>query len=125
MRDISYAVASIHVAGVHHWPDAPVSRAYLRSPHRHVFWIKAAVEVTHADREVEIHDLRDVLEAELKTFPMAVSFGQGFLRDFETMSCEQLALTLSSALRIIWPNRAGMVEVLEDNEAGGRVVWHP
>lgn len=37
----------------HRWPDAPPEVAFLRDSHRHLFWFKCWVDVTHNDRDVE------------------------------------------------------------------------
>jgi hypothetical protein len=43
--------------GFHAWPEAPPNRAYLRDRHRHLFYYELTIPVTHADRQVEFHDL--------------------------------------------------------------------
>lgn len=53
--------ANIRLPGYHFWPTAPDHRAYLRSPHRHLFYISAEVKVNYADRDVEFHDLQEAL----------------------------------------------------------------
>lgn len=100
--------------GFHQWPDAPVERAYLSFPHRHVFHVTATVKVMHDDREVEFHDLLAQLTAlcdELK-------------RD-ELGSCEQIAGQLATALAERYPNRYLEVEVSEDGENGATLIASP
>jgi hypothetical protein len=101
--------------GWHCWPDAPEKRAYLREKHRHLFHIEASCEVTHDDREVEFHDLRDEVE---------IHFGllAGAERDFGAQSCEQIALRLAEHLCERFRGREFFVSVSEDGEAGAR-VW--
>ena len=45
--------------GFHCWPQAPERRAYLRNPHRHLFYVTVACIVSHDEREIEFHDLLD------------------------------------------------------------------
>jgi hypothetical protein len=57
------SAAHIHVRftehGVHCWPQAPERRAYLRSLHRHLFFVEVSTAVEHDDREIEFHDLQE------------------------------------------------------------------
>jgi hypothetical protein len=55
--------ATVDLPGFHCWPTAPPRRAYLRDRHRHLFRITAEVKVAHDDRDVEFHDLADLIRA--------------------------------------------------------------
>jgi hypothetical protein len=98
--------------GFHHWPDAPPHRAYLAARHRHLFHVKVVVEVSHADREIECHDLRD--------FCIGV-----FERDLGSRSCEMMAEDLSQEVTRRFGKRRVVVEVMEDGEVGGIVDYVP
>lgn len=98
----------------HNWPDAPEQRAYLRARHRHLLYVTVSLQVWHADREVEIHDLRDIC---LNLFPPG---------DRGACSCETMAKDLIEQLQQRFGlYRALTVDVLEDGEAGARVVYTP
>ena len=96
---MAYAVYSLtRFPGLHHWPEAPEQRAYLRSPHRHLFHVRAGVTVVHSERDVEFHDLgRDVslaLTGLSEPYPWDET-----LRDFGPMSCEHIAGSVAKRLR--------------------------
>lgn len=52
---------ALELQGWHSWPDATPKRNYLAALHRHLFNVEVTVEVFHNDRDVEFHDLRDVV----------------------------------------------------------------
>lgn len=53
--------STVRLVGFHNWPDAHEARAYLRDRHRHEFVFTVHVKVGHEDRDVEFHDLRDLI----------------------------------------------------------------
>lgn len=96
--------------GFHRWPGATGERAYLADRHRHEWQIEVTCGVRHDDRDVEFHDLKDMV-AEL-----APAGEQG------DRSCEAMARQLMDNLNARLS--AGMivaVEVWEDGECGARV----
>lgn len=107
------------VAGFHNWPDAPDHRGYLRDRHRHQFWIEASCEVSHNEREIEFHDLIDMINKHVPVISPATEFGSS--------SCEAIAAQLAQTLARHY-RRGFTVSVSEDGEAGARVelslrVW--
>lgn len=96
--------------GFHHWPDAPPQRAYLAHPHRHLFHVEVALEVTADNREVEFHNLLDLCRAQ---FPGG---------EMGAQSCEQMAGHLWAQVACAYPGRQISVSVFEDGEAGARVA---
>ena len=84
--------ATVRVPGLHHWPDAHQQRAYLASPHRHLFWFTVELATGHDDREVEWHDLAEWVTRAVTL--MADSIHNG-LHDFGPRSCETLARQLA------------------------------
>lgn len=126
------------LVGFHCWPEAPEAVAYLRQPHRHLFTIIVAVNVTHDDRDVEFHMLqRDLLRITSALWPLRPEPGVGEF-DFAHRSTEMLAAEMIDALRafktpandptaakeyMIHPYRnVAWVEVWEDDECGSRVT---
>lgn len=125
------------VVGFHCWPEAPEAVAYLRQPHRHLFAIIVAINVTHDDRDIEFHMLqRDLLRITSALWPQT-EHGVGEF-DFAHRSTEMLASELIAALRAfelpandptaakaygVRPYRnVAWVEVWEDDECGSRVT---
>lgn len=106
--------------GFHRYPDAPDEVAYLRDRHRHVFKFRVTVEVTHNDREIEFHMLKNWLVGMYDTGHLEVDY----------KSCEMLAEDLLAVIRgkygILDSIGGGIareisVEVSEDGECGAVV----
>lgn len=104
------------VEGLHHWPDAPPSRHYLRTPHRHQFGFRVETTVRHDDREIEFHDLKDRAHFEV----MLLRSVSTTPTDFGAMSCEHIARELGAALARQY-ERSFIVTVDEDGECGATV----
>jgi hypothetical protein len=106
--------------GWHHWPGAPAERRYLADPHRHRFGVRAEITVGHDDRDVEFHDLLDVVASACDFLgPRAVGKVGNHLGP---MSCEMMARDVLAAIGARWPGRRVAVTVDEDGEAGATVV---
>ena len=106
--------------GFHKYPDAPDEVAYLRDRHRHVFKFRVTVEVTHNDREIEFHMLKNWLMSLYDSKALEVDY----------KSCEMLAEDLLSKISSKYGVLAGTgnnavremsVEVSEDGECGAIV----
>lgn len=85
------------VAGMHSWPAAPASRAYLASPHRHMFHVRATVAVDHEERDVEFHDLGLYVTTALHAMASEHRLDPA-LRDFGPRSCESIARLVAASL---------------------------
>lgn len=103
--------------GFHCWPDAPSHRAYLRTPHRHLFAIEVSTPVDHDERDIEFHDLRDEAAAIFRS--LAIS-----KQDFGTQSCETLARRLAMQLADRYARTVSVI-VSEDGECGASVEVGP
>ncbi len=97
--------------GWHAWPDAPEPRAYLASPHRHLFKVLVELEVFHDDREIEFHDLLDFVRSQLPG------------PDLGARSCEMMAKALGHSILARFPGRDVLVSVSEDGEVGARAFY--
>ena len=75
---------------VHCYPDAPEAVAFLRTPHRHMFHVKATIEVGHLDRELEFILVKREVEKLCAVIRCAIKP--------EVKSCERLAKQLAQAL---------------------------
>jgi hypothetical protein len=102
-------VVRFTVEGFHQWSGAPAHRAYLGTPHRHLFHVEAAIEVTADDREIEFHDFLDFCR---QAFTGGNMGGQ---------SCEMMARGLVKQITHRYEGRCVTVSVFEDGEVGARV----
>lgn len=111
--------ARADLPGFHFWPDAPPHRHYLAQEHRHLFRVEVAVEVRHDDRDLEFHDLLDVVREwwaeHAADSTGAVAWGSA--------SCERIAGWLAAHLRErgLLDRRAWRVTVAEDDESGATI----
>jgi len=106
-----YACVRFTCQGWHCWPDAPEKRKYLASSHRHLFHIEVQIEVSHAEREIEYHDLLDFCQEK---------FVGG---DMGSWSCETMAQYLIKEVASQYPGRPLLVSVYEDGEVGAVVTY--
>lgn len=100
-------VVRFRFEGLHSWPtapDGPVS--FLRHVHRHEFHVEAAKDVSHDDRDIEIIQLKNAMQAHA-----AAEFAGP-----HSLSCEMMARALLL--------RYGLARcmVLEDGENGAEVL---
>jgi hypothetical protein len=108
-------IVKLQYEALHNWPGVveaiPNKKHvhFLQYPHRHIFHITCEKTVTHADRDIEIIDFKQQI------YKWLDSFYQGNLG---SMSCEMLAQQIGGLFK------CDMVEVLEDNENGGRVYYN-
>lgn len=100
--------------GIHRYPNAPEEVAYLRDPHRHLFYFKASITVFHNDREIEFHMFQNWLLS---------LFDTGVLQ-LDYKSCEMIAKELLTEITTKYDcsNRDVSVEVSEDDECGAVVT---
>lgn len=101
--------------GMHHWPNAPEHRAYLRAEHRHLFIVSVATIVSHDNREIEFHDLLEQSKA---------IFNEGLDKLPIARSCESMARWLGERLALAH-KRTFKVDVSEDGECGATVECSP
>lgn len=99
--------ATTSFEGFHHWPDAPEEVAFLRVLHRHRFHVRAEVNVTHDDRDVEFILLQRKVAAEIARIQAS--------EDVSCWSCERWARELIERLDL------DACEVNEDGENGARL----
>lgn len=99
---------TFQLEGWHRWPKAPETAIYLRRVHRHMFHYRVEVAVSHAEREVEFHQLR--LDC--------INFATQHLLEQESASCETLAKRLLQSLN---QHRVYSISVSEDGENGATI----
>ena len=107
MSDVRSMTVSVTVSvfALHRWDGASGRRSYLGAPHGHNFGITGEARVSHADREIEFHDLRESLLASARALCGAdVVRGAGAqwvdstVPSFGGMSCEGIAHSLLDAM---------------------------
>lgn len=106
--------------GIHYYPNAPEEVSFLAAPHRHIFHVKAQLEVFHDDRELEFIIVKRDLEQWVRQD-----------EDLHSASCEMLGEKICRYLMTRWPVpfkqvafRNIKVEVSEDGENGSVVKMH-
>lgn len=98
------------IEGFHKYENAPDEVWYLRNTHRHLFGVKATIEVYHEDRELEFIMIKHQVDEMLKDILASSEDG---------VSCETIAEELYKRLK--WfhgTTRAIQIEVNEDGENG-------
>jgi hypothetical protein len=105
---------TVLVEGSHCWPGCPFDEvAYLRDPHRHVFYIRAYHHVTHSDRDVEFIMLKHKIQEYMKE---RFYDNTQRMHVFGAMSCEMIAQQLITEFGLT------RCDVSEDNENGAVVT---
>lgn len=100
--------------GFHAYPDAPDEVAFLRNRHRHIFYVKIWISVSHDDRDIEfilfkryidslIHDTNSNLKS--------------------NASCEMISDMLAEKIQQDYPGRKLYIEISEDLENGSFVEY--
>lgn len=108
--------------GIHCWPEAPEEVKFLRDPHRHIFQIRANVEVDHNDRDVEFIMLKHRVDNWLKTMYSQTS--EGSVWQMGRMSCEQVAEEAINVIQqFVGVHRTVTVFVSEDGENEAMVQY--
>lgn len=112
---IQEVYCTLQIEGIHQWSACPHEEvSYLRSPHRHMFHIKAFKRVTHSDRDTEFIMLKHQIT---KYFAMTYTWsGASNAYIFGDMSCEMIAIDLINTFGLSY------CEVNEDGE-NGAAVW--
>ena len=98
--------------GLHCWPEAPDEVFFLRNLHRHIFHVRARMNVSHLDREMEFILVKRQLEKYVKEnfFEGGISLGR--------KSCEEMAGMLMHHIAEKYNRSMVLVEVSEDGENG-------
>lgn len=111
--------AKVSFEGIHCWPDAPNEVKFLKCPHRHIFNVKAYVEVTQNNREIEFimlgHRLKELFGG------LAATDDTNGVWNMGTTSCEDVAEIAMSYIRykLGLPDKTYIaVQVDEDGENG-------
>lgn len=112
MKTKTSIIVKSRFVGFHQYTTAPDNVAFLRSRHRHVFGVRAQIEVKHDDRELEFFTVQTAMNA----FLNQVYEGKSFRK-----SCEMMAAEVVEYLLHLYGERGLRVEVSEDDENSGVV----
>lgn len=99
-----FVVIKTQFPAIHRYPEATGQTAYLKHPHRHVFYVVMKWEVQDNNREIEFLKKK----TEMNQFIQQELYNQ----NIGNLSCEDLAEMLSITFH------ANFVSVFEDNENG-------
>lgn len=108
-------IVKLQVEGAHYFAKAKElfpEVGFLADRHRHIFHIKACMEVFHDDRDIEFILFKRGVKDYLHDSYYSESTG---MLEFDNMSCEAIARELRDYFHCEW------VEVWEDDENGARV----
>lgn len=106
-------IVSQRFDALHFWPRAEGRREYLANMHHHVFTVTITAEVTHADRDIEFHDLKKGLEEVI----LSLGDEHSGVRSLGSMSCEDIGNSILRSIPYI-----NSVRVMEDEECGAEVI---
>ena len=114
-------VAEAKLNALHHWPAACGKRSYLAHYHMHEFIVRVWIRVSHTDRQVEIHDLRDEIYTLLYDLHTGIEeWDREKLLNFGSKSCEDIAVYLMENIPFAY-----RAEVLEEGKDGAEVLSVP
>ncbi len=101
-----FIVVRLQFEAIHKWGKCPYEDvAFLRHPHRHIFYVEIKIPVTSSDREIEfIRFKRDVSSFIQSHFHM---------KNLGNMSCEMICERIIDKFNFIHT-----ISVFEDNENG-------
>lgn len=112
--DTAEVFGTVKLVGFHRWPEASGVRGYLADRHRHEFHITPHVAVGHHNRDVEFHDLRELV-AGWWTETGGPERGR--------QSCEDMALSLAEHLTERHGLTVSRVVVSEDGYDGAVLTF--
>lgn len=96
------------VDAFHCWPEPCQGREYLGFPHLHQFDIRIWLPVSHSDRQIEFHDLKELLEKVVRENVSKPHKHEAL--EFGSMSCEQIGLEVLKVMK-----KVSSVRVAEDD----------
>lgn len=105
-----YVITRNEIVGTHRWEDAPEEVFYLRDTHRHNFIFICEFAVEDSDREIEIIQKQDEIEAYIEK-------KHGKPAIFGTLSCEMIAEEILHNFK-----ECESCTVLEDGYGGAKVM---
>jgi 6-pyruvoyl-tetrahydropterin synthase len=120
-----HVFARTRFVAFHRWKDAPIAYGYLGNIHRHEFHVEVGVHVDKEDRQVEFHQLKRQVEHEIASLWPSRRTEWPLIEE----SCEAMATRIADRLNGVASGSGKLlyqvdyVEVSEDGECGGRVIF--
>lgn len=110
-----FIVVKTQFEAIHCWPGCPHDEvAFLRNPHRHVFYVTCKASVHHDDRDIEFimlkHQVASMLCRLYGVLPARTT-------DMGMTSCEMICTDLLKNIPVL-----NFVSVFEDDENGAEVT---
>lgn len=106
--------------GFHCYPMAPKEVDFLREPHRHIFHVTVRIRVTGYDRVLEFIQVQRIINSVIKDELLPQC---SVAVDRCSLSCEMMADLIGNTLKNNFGFAVAQVEVSEDNENSGIVVF--
>ena len=110
--------------GIHRYPGADTDPklatgdeydvSFLGYPHRHIFHLTVAIQVTHNDRDIEFIQFKRWLENSFKSGVMQL----------DHKSCEMICDDLYEFIASRYPDRDIEITVSEDGENGATIYYN-
>lgn len=124
MKKKSQIYIKFQQEGIHCYPDAAINPllktgdeydvSFLASKHRHLFYFKVYISVTHQDRDIEFFQFQRWCK----------NLYSEKVIDLNNKSCEMICDDLYEEISKKYPNREVTIDVSEDDE-NGAVVTYP
>ena len=101
---------------LHKYNGSPESVKFLQGEHRHVFVVRAKIEVTDLNRELEFFIIKKDLDLLVKKYLKTAKKIDGVIPTVIEESCEAIAAFFLDYLEAKYKSRRIEVEVSEDDE---------
>ena len=98
---------------LHCYPDAPSEVHYLKYEHRHLFKVRAYIQIEES-RDIEFMDFKNYIENVLGLCKQELPIYK---------SCENISDFIYEQIKNKYPNRDIKIEVSEDGENGSYIEY--
>lgn len=106
-------VIRLQIEAMHNWAACPYADvAFLKHPHRHIFFIECEKEVSHDDRDIELIRWRQTIKLHVEGNMLRVGDYGIPEWNLQINSCESIATALANEFQLC------RCSVFEDNENG-------
>ena len=106
-----YIVIKTQFEAIHKWEDCPIKEvAFLKYPHRHIFYVIMKWQIFHNNRDKEFIYIKHKVEKYIR---------QNFeKKDLGNLSCEQISNKLAKKFPDVF-----FISIFEDNENGTETFY--
>lgn len=104
----------------HNWPECKIHDvSFLKYEHRHKIYVTVQTETT-TDRQIEFFIFKMAVDKIIQKL-----YGEVLLKHLGSRSMEQIGTEILRELKIDFPTqRYYKIEVSEDNQVSGIIVWN-